>query len=117
MSTGLKVTPGGDLVLDNKKQPKTISGTEKALQDIAIILRSLKGTFHLNADFGLDHIAIIESERNILVAKSEIQKALAQYPDLTKSDVTCTFDELRQLQVTVSGTLKTGEEIFLEETL
>lgn len=117
MTSGLKVNPQGDLVLDTKKRLKTVTGTEKAVQDIAIILRSLKGSFHLNTVFGTDHVAIIESERNELIAKSEIQKALATYADLTTSEVACTFNEFRQLQVTISGTLKTGEEIYLEETL
>lgn len=117
MSTGLKITPDGDIVLDSKKRLTMVTGTAKAVQDIAVILRSLKGTFHLNADFGTDHVAIIESERNVLIAKSTIAKALEAYTDLTISDIACAFDEDRRLQVAVSGTLKTGEEIYLEESL
>ena len=118
MTIGLKVTPAGDLVLDSQKKVVTVSGTAKAVQEIAIILRSLKGTFHLNTNFGTDHVSIIEANRNELVAKSEILKALKSYENLKSvNNIACTFDENRQLQVTISGTLITGEPIYLEETL
>lgn len=118
MTIGLKVNPAGDLVLDTQKRLTTVAGTAKAVQDIAIILRSLVGSFHLNADFGVNHVSIIEARQNELVAKSEIQKALGAYTELSSIDnITCKFDDDRHLQVTISGTLSTGELIYLEETL
>jgi len=117
MTIALKVDPAGDMVLDGRKRVKVISGTEKAVQDIAVLLRSLKGSLPFNTGFGTDHVAIIGSERNLLVAKDEIQKALASYTDLTSFEVACTFDENRHLIVDISGTLVTGEPISLEETL
>ncbi len=118
MTLALKVNPAGDLVLDDKKRMAVISGTEKAMQDIAVILRSLKGSFPFNTGFGTDHVAIIESERNLMVAKNEIQIALASYAGWKSLDpVQCTFDDNRRLVVAISGTLATGDQIFLEETL
>jgi len=118
MTIALKVSPQGDMVLDARKRMKVISGTEKAMQDVAVILRSLKGSLPFNTGFGTDHIAIIESERNLAVAKSELQKALATYAGWKSLDpVVCTFDNNRHLVVAVSGVLTTGEPIFLEETL
>jgi len=118
MTIALKVDPDGDLVLDDKKRMKVISGSEKAMQDIGILLRSLKGSFPFNTGFGTDHIAIVESERNLAVARNEIQRALSTYSGLKSVDpVLCTFDDNRHLIVAVSGTLSTGEQIFLEETL
>jgi len=117
MSIALKINPAGDLVLDSRKRMTVISGTEKVLQDIAVILRTLKGSFHLSANFGTDHVAIVSSERNIQVATSEIRKALDTYAALESYTVSCTYDEDRHLVVALSGTLKTGEPISLEETL
>ena len=117
MTIALKVDPKGDLVLDDKKRMLVISGTEKAVQDIAVILRSLKGSFPFNTGFGTDHIAIIESERNLMVAKKEIQNALLSYPGIKSLVVVCTFDDNRRLIVAIFGTLMTGDQIFLEETL
>ena len=118
MTIGLKVNPQGDLVLDTQKRLITVAGTAKAVQDIAIILRSLVGSFHLNTNFGVNHVSIVEARQNELVAKSEIQKALAAYTELSSiDDITCIFDEDRHLQVTLTGTLNTGEQIYLEETL
>jgi hypothetical protein len=118
MTIAHKVDSTGDLVLDERKRMTVISGTEKAMQDVAVILRSLKGSLPFNTGFGTDHIAIVESERNLAVAKHEIQTALASYAGWKSLDpVVCTFDDNRHLVVAVSGILTTGDEIFLEETL
>lgn len=117
MTIALKVSPQGDMVLDGLRRMAVISGTEKAVQDIAIILRSLKGSFHFNAGFGTDHVAIVASERDVQVATSEINQALSTYTPLESYTVSCTFDQYRHLLVGVAGTLNTGDQIFLEESL
>lgn len=117
MTKTLKIDASGDLVLNSRKQLVMLTGTEKAVQDIAVILKSLVGSYHLNTNFGTDHIAMIESRQNLQAIQNEVRNALASYSALTLDTVACSYDDNRALTIAISGMLDTGDPVSLEVTL
>lgn len=117
MTWTLQIDSDGDLVLNSRKQLIALEDTAKAVQDIAVILKSLIGSYHLNTNFGTDHLAMIEANRNTQVIQNEVRKALSSYTALTLDSVACSFGDDRTLTIAVSGTLNTGDAISLEVTL
>jgi len=117
MAWTLQIDSSGDLVLNSRKQLVALEGTAKAVQDIAVILKSLVGSYHLNTRFGTDHIAMIESRQNLQAIQNEVRNALTSYSALTLDTVACSYDDNRALTIAISGTLKTGDAISLEVAL
>ena len=115
--TTLAVSPDGDLVLNALGRLETISGPEKAAQDLTIILRSLRGSYRLNTRFGTDYLALVNTPNVQSLIRHEVRRALLTYPHLRSVDQITVQVRERAVSVTILATLTGGETVSLEATL
>ena len=113
----LKVS-GGDLVLDSKGRLETVSGKEKIIQDIGMILKSVKGSYPFKTSFGTDLVGIHEAGRDTTLIKKMIRAALLEYCEIdTVDSIAISFDADRHLTIQVTCTLVSGAIINTTETI
>lgn len=107
----LKISEG-DLVLDPKGRIERVSGETKLIQDIAVILKSAKGSYKFNTSFGTDLVGIVGAERNTSLITTRIRAALLTHPEIdTVDSITLSFNEDRHLTAAISCTLVSGAKI------
>lgn len=110
----------GDIVIDDLGRVPTVISTEKAIQDLTVILRSAKGSLETSSTFGMNVQELMESRGNQSIIEGVIRLALEQYA-YTKSVDAITIgqlDKTRKLTVSALITLaNTNEQISLEVTL
>jgi hypothetical protein len=107
----LKISDG-DLVLDPKGRIGTVVGESKLIQDIAIILKSAKGSYKFNSSFGTDLVGIVGAERNSSLITTRIRAALLSHPEInTVNSISLSFNEDRRLTAAITCTLVSGREI------
>jgi len=113
----LKIS-GGDLVLNSKGRLEIVSGDDKILQDISIILQSLKGSYPFNTSFGTDLIGINGAGRDATLIRTRVKTALLSYPYIDTVDtIELSFGEDRDLTLKISCTLASGASINTTETI
>jgi hypothetical protein len=112
--TTLKLDGGGDLVVSSMHRLSLVTGTDKAVQDLSVILKSLKGSLPLSTAFGTDYLAMIDAGRNAEVIKHEIRAALETYPYLQSVDDIAVTLEGRSATVAIQATLTDGTAVSLE---
>jgi len=107
----LKIT-NGDLVFDTLGRLETVTGNEKVLQDISVILQSVKGSYPFNTTFGTDLVGINGAGRDPALIKAKIKAALLSHPDVdTVDSIDISFDDDRKLTAQVACTLVSGTTI------
>ena len=117
--TTFKLTDTGDIDLGSSIYPSLITGDEKLIQDIVIILKSVMGSYDLDLLFGLDYTAIVESGFSIPIMKGKIITAVKSHPlvqDVTDI-VFSPMDENRRLTVDMKVKLKSQNIITLGVTV
>lgn len=110
------ITETGDLfVSPTYRSAEITSETEKIAQDLWVILRTIKGSYKLNPDFGVDYINIIESGYIVSNIKTTISVELLKHPavDSITSFAIKPPDENRRIEIDIILKLKNGEEITL----
>ncbi|MDD4255727.1 MAG: hypothetical protein PHP59_10195 [Methanofollis sp.] len=112
--TTLKLDEDGDLVVSSMHRLALVTGTEKATQDLTVILRSLKGSLPLNTAFGTDYLAMIDAGRNAEVIRHEIRAALETYPYLQSVDDIAVSLKGRSATAIIRATLTDGTAVSLE---
>lgn len=114
-----KLDSSGDIVINELKRLETVEGLDKVAQDIRVILKTVKGSFPFDPDFGVDYIKIVESGFNRKLIENEIRKALSKYPYLKSIDSIeiSDPDENRRVAVSISLTVTSGESINVEVAL
>ena len=80
METGttLLLDATGDLVIDRLRQIPTTAGTDKARQDLTVILRSAIGSLATDPQFGTDIVGMVRAGNTDLIA-GIIRTAIQQY--------------------------------------
>lgn len=98
----------GDLVLRHGRLVP-VTGTDKAVQDLTVLLRSIKGSALLSPEFGLDALAILDARGNGTMIEGTVREALRQYPYMkTVNGVKITNRQDRRISIAVDVTLKDG---------
>jgi len=80
--TTVQLTTEGDLYLNEVKTLQVTTDREKVAQDLWVLLRTVKGSYPLSPDFGIDYVDIIESgyiPSNII---NKIAPELLKHPDV-----------------------------------
>jgi len=114
-----RLDSNGDIVINELKRLEMVEGLDKVAQDVSVILKTVRGSFPLDPDFGVDYIRIVESGFSKKVIKSEIRRALSRYPYLKSIDSIEVShpDENRHVAVSISLTVTSGESIGVEVLL
>ena len=75
---------GGDLELGDSlgKKITFISGVDKIKQDIYLLIKSTKGSSHLNPIVGVDYDKIYEEDYDPISVETEITEAVMRHPDI-----------------------------------
>jgi len=116
MSEALEIDDTGDTVLDTAGRIKTVNGQDKIVQDLRVLLRSVKGSFPFDTSFGTEDLSGFHNPNTKLI-NSAIQAAILQHPGVS---------EVRDLQISKDGRianialtviLTDGASIDLEITL
>lgn len=103
----------GDLVLQYGRLVP-VTGTDKAVQDLTVLLRSIKGSALLSPEFGLDALAILDARGNATTIEGEVRQALEQYPYMkTVNSVTVTDLQDRRISISADVTLQDGRMVRL----
>ena len=98
----------GDLVLQYGRLVPVI-GTDKAVQDLTVLLRSIKGSALLSPEFGLDALAVLDARGNATTIEGEVRQALVQYPYLKSvNGVTVTPGQDRDVTLQDGQTVRLG---------
>ncbi len=109
----------GDFVIDDLGRVPNIISTEKARQDLTVILRSAKGSLATSPTFGMDMQELMEARGNPTIIEGIIRIALQQY-DHTKSVDSITIgqpDKTRHTTISATVTLTNSDQIYLEAEL
>ncbi|RLI74126.1 hypothetical protein DRP05_10630 [Archaeoglobales archaeon] len=114
-----KIDSSGDLVINELKRIEIVEELEKVAQDVSVILKTVKGSYPFDPDFGVDYIKIVESGFNRMQIEDEIKKALNKYPYLKSIDSIeiSDPDKNRRIVVNLRLTVISGESISLEVTI
>jgi phage baseplate assembly protein W len=113
----LKIT-NGDLVFDSMGRLETVTGEAKIIQDISVILQSVKGSYPFESSFGTDLVGINAAGRDKTLIKNKIKAALLTYPEIdTVDSIDVSIDEDRHLTIKVACTLVSGATISTTETI
>ncbi len=103
----------GDLVLQHGRLVP-VTGTDKAVQDLTVLLRSIKGSALLSPEFGLDALAILDARGNGTMIEGTVREALRQYPFLkTVNSITVIRQEDRRVSIAADVTLRDGQAVRL----
>ena len=103
----------GDLVLQYGRLVP-VTGTDKAVQDLTMLLRSIKGSALLSPEFGLDALAILDARGNATIIEGEVRQALEQYLYMkTVNSVTVTDLQDRRISISADVTLQDGRMVRL----
>jgi phage baseplate assembly protein W len=110
--TALLLTETGDIALTPTGQMTMITGSDKVVQDLTVLLKSSAGTYPFSSGWGVNYSAIVAANGNKSLIQSIIETALQQYP-YTKSvdSVTVSFNANRQLAISVQITTSENEQI------
>ena len=117
MDTGttLLLDSTGDLVIDRLRQIPAVSGTDKARQDITVILRSAIGSLATDPQFGTDIVGMVQAGNTDLIA-GIIRTALQQYRYTQSIDQIAVGPPSagRRATITAEVTLTDGTALTLE---
>lgn len=116
MNTAVMIDSEGDIVLDSAGRIKTVGGTQKIIQDLSIILWSVKGSCPFDTGFGIDDLSEFHGDSRKLI-RTAVRSALLQHDSV---------EDVKDTQVTLSGRTATitttvvitgGTEITMEATV
>ena len=85
MESAIQITPTGDIETLSTRygvSMRHIVNLDKIAQDLTIILKTIKGSYPLNPDFGVDYRAIIETGYNETFIRTKISEALRTHPHI-----------------------------------
>ena len=78
MSRAIAIEKNGDTIIDSAGRIETLSGTDKIIQDLKILLRSVKSSCPFDTSFGIEDLSKFHNRGTRLIS-SAIQAALQQH--------------------------------------
>ena len=121
-NTTLRIDPETrDLVFDENGNFELIADTDALIQNVRPTLLTWKAEFFADESHGTDYEQIMGLSQNEVQAedspvKEVIREAVFQEPNVSRINSITTEFENRTITVTLSATLVSGEEIYLEVT-
>ena len=109
MPRDFKFDESGDLIINELKQVETVSGVDKAKQDIIHILKCVKGSDAFHPNFGVDWVKIKRSGFNRILIEHEIRKALSKYDRIKSIDKIELFEPDANAKIKLFLTLEEGK--------
>jgi len=108
----------GDVEIDSLRQLIPLTGTDKVVQDLKVLIGSIRQSYPFNTLFGLDYTAIIASEHNQQITRNELKKTLLQHPAVNSVDeIVLASGEDRTIAASITLTLLEGEQVSMEAML
>jgi len=108
----------GDIVLDDKLRVPILSQSSKVQQDIAVIIKSAKGSLASDPRFGTDIVGIVNAKGDQAITEGLVRDALQQYAHTKyiNAITVTTRRENREIYVTATVTLADKSVITIEAT-
>lgn len=116
MSKAILVDADGDILLDTAGKIQSVTGAEKIVQDLKILLRSIKGSLPFDTNFGIDDLSRIHNA-NSKLASSAVQAAIMQHGSVKAVQDISMEKDGRTLQISLTAILIDGTNISLGVTL
>jgi len=109
----------GDIVIDDKLRVPILSQSPKVQQDIAMIIKSAKGSLATDPSFGTDIVGILNAKGDQTITEGLIRNALQQYAytKYINAITVTTRRENREIYVTATVTLADKSVITVETTI
>ena len=112
--TTFALDANGDVVLGPDGTPTLISGQEKVVQDILDIIRTAKGSYAFDNEYGIDYATIVESNFNPIAVENVIKTAVAKHPSVREvTRITAVPGENRVINVEMQVKLYSGKEMWV----
>lgn len=111
MSSAIALGADGDICLDSAGRICTVSGAGKLIQDLTLIVRSIRGSCPFNTLYGMDDVTAMHSQR---LMASAISSAVLQHPDVMRVDEVNVSKENRTILATIKASLIDGTTVSLE---
>ena len=120
MSTpDLQVDADGYVILENGDLSQ-VTGDEAIAQALRIRLRSIKGEWFLNIDYGLNHDILFARPRNMAKIRREFRRVVMSTPGVSAmQDFQAGFDldDPRQLNVVFSVLTENSQTLIIQESI
>ena len=113
MSKTVKIDENGDTLIDTAGRIKSVSGHEKIIQDLIILLKSVKGSLPFDTTFGIEDIAKMHNPSSKVMG-SAVQEAVLQHPDVSDIRDLQVSKEGRTMYISLTVLLKDGANVDLE---
>lgn len=113
-SETIQITEAGDLYLNSERAASTVSDAKKTAQDLWVLLRTVKGSYAFNLDFGIDYPSIIGTKAGDSYVKEVISREVLKHPSVNSiSDFTILrpIDEKRRIFITLKVLLTSGTTV------
>ena len=113
MSKAVKIDENGDTLIDTAGRIKSVSGHEKIVQDLIILLRSIKGSLPFDTTFGIEDFSEMHNPGSKILGNA-VRGAILQHPDVSDIQDLQVSKEGRMMYVSLTVLLNEGVSVDLE---
>ncbi|WP_157198960.1 hypothetical protein [Methanolacinia paynteri] len=113
MSKAVKIDENGDTLIDTAGRIKSVSGHEKIIQDLTVLLRSVKGSLPFDTTFGIEDFPEMNNPSSKIMGNA-VYAAILQHPEVSDIRDLQVSKEGRMMYVSLTVLLNDGADVDME---